>query len=67
MEFPRCSVNYGFGIITAVVLVAALARVRSLVWDLPNSMGMAKVGGGLGNLGPQSLLSPCCGQRPKIS
>ena len=34
--------GYGFGIVTAAVQVAAVARVQSLAWELPQAAGTAK-------------------------
>ena len=33
--------DYGSGVVTAVVRVAAVARVQSLAWELPHDVGSA--------------------------
>ena len=41
-EFPDGSGGLGSGAITAVALVTALARIRSLAWELLHAQGEAK-------------------------
>ena len=42
LEFPGGSVGEGSGIVTTVALVTAEAWVRSLAWELPHAMKVAK-------------------------
>ena len=41
LEFPGSSVGLGSSIVTAVILVAAVAQVQSLAWEFPNATGAA--------------------------